>query len=411
MATGTRVGMSAPPVAQDLPEDKAPEGAAPSGRDRLRSALESVRVPLTAFFATRALLALLAWAGSIWLPYSGNHGRMVPKNLLLDALVRDDAGWYLRIASNGYSGKPSPLGERDLVFFPLYPLLVRGATYVTRNIHWSSVVVSNLALLAAVILLHRLARERFEERVADASVWLLLCYPYSFFLSAAYTEATFLFCVVLAFFAAEHKRWWLAAVGVALASATKTVGILALPAIALVYLQKAHWKPRNIRLDALWLLLGTAGLGLYMLFLWKKFGSPWLFTASLAVPGWGKEMTLKHAVELLRSPFVDYARFLKLPVEFAHTFSICALLSAFLLAALGARALGPALTVWTLLTLVAYGRMWLGAGRYLVSNFPMFLFAAWLLRNRPGALQTLIVVSVGLLALLFLAFSHGHWVA
>lgn len=398
-------------MSQATIDDQSPAVAPPSARDRLRAAVDSVRVPLTAFVATRGLVALLAWMGSIWLPYSGGHGRIVPKHPLLDALVRDDSGWYLRIATAGYAGKASPLGERDLVFFPLYPLLLRATTYVTRNIYWSGVIVSNLALLAAVILLHRLVRDRFEDRVADASVWLLLCYPYSFFLSAAYTEATFLFCVVLAFFAADRKRWWLAALGVALASATKTVGILALPAIAVAYLQKAQWKPRNIRPDALWLLLGTAGLGLYMLFLWKKFGSPWLFTVSLGVPGWGKEMTVKHGLEILRLPFTDYAHLIKSPTEFAWGVSICSLLIAFVLAISGARALGPALTVWTLLVLIAYGRMWLGAGRYLVSNFPMFVFVAWLLRNRPNALQALIVVSVALLALMFLVFSHGHWIA
>ncbi|HEU4401249.1 MAG TPA: glycosyltransferase family 39 protein [Candidatus Polarisedimenticolia bacterium] len=153
----------------------------------------------------------------------------------LDLWARWDSEWYLLIAEQGYRSEPFFLGlpvnyrEGDTTgFFPLYPLLIHAARYIGLSSLAAGVLISNLALLAALACLFSLARRDLGEEEASASVWALLAFPTSFFLSAVYAESLMLACLLGSILAARERRPWLAGGVGALCVLSRPTGFLVL---------------------------------------------------------------------------------------------------------------------------------------------------------------------------------------
>ncbi|HVW18581.1 MAG TPA: mannosyltransferase family protein, partial [Solirubrobacteraceae bacterium] len=143
-------------------------------------------------------------------------------DLLLAPAARWDATWYLTIAHDGYRGDPA-----RAAFFPLYPLLARGAV--------GGVLVSFVASWLGLAALHRLTAIELGDAPARAAVWLLACFPAAFFLTAVYSEGLFLALSVGAVLAARTDRWAIAGVLGALAAATRSAGVVLLVPLALLW--------------------------------------------------------------------------------------------------------------------------------------------------------------------------------
>src|ERR1700730_34269 len=93
----------------------------------------------------------------------------------LNVWNRWDAIHYQNIAQNGYQA----IGEGRflLVFFPLYPLLVRLVAFLARDYVLSAFIVSGIASVVAGWLLKRLATLDESEMVAQRAVWFLIIFP------------------------------------------------------------------------------------------------------------------------------------------------------------------------------------------------------------------------------------------
>ena len=160
---------------------------------------------ILAFVITRAALV---GAGVIALRYyPPNEGaeftHLIDGGAALDLWYRWDAGFYATIATDGYDWLNTRQPADDMAFLPLYPLavhLVSGMTptgclaspYLSTCATVGGLVVSNAALLIALLLLFDLARRRYGKSTAWRVALLLLVSPISIFLSGVYTEATFL---------------------------------------------------------------------------------------------------------------------------------------------------------------------------------------------------------------------------
>ena len=139
-----------------------------------------------------------------------------------------DAQSYQSIAQHGYQ---SGEGRFNLVFFPLYPLLVRLVASVARDYVLSAFVVSGVASVCAVLLLKRLALADEPERVARRASWFLLVFPTSYFLHIGYAESLFLALVLGCFVAARRGDWPLAGVTGLLAALCRVNGLLLFPVL------------------------------------------------------------------------------------------------------------------------------------------------------------------------------------
>src|SRR6185295_9838523 len=155
----------------------------------------------------------------------------------------------------------------NLVFYPLYPWLVRAAAYITCNYLTAVFVVSGIASVAAALLLQRLARLDESPAVARNAVWFLLIFPTSYFLHIGYTESLFLALTLGCILAARLNKWWLAGLLGALASLTRVNGLLLAPVLVVEALSQLNLKRR---IDFRWLWIGIVPSG-FLAYLWLNY--------------------------------------------------------------------------------------------------------------------------------------------
>lgn len=243
------------------------------------------------FLATRVALLVVGWLAQFF-PASPDYplkealarGWHFSPYRLLDIWGRWDTGWYLSIVRDGYMINVDHTQQQsNLVFFPLYPMIVRALVWPIPAA-WQTdgavllvgVVVANLSLLGALYLLYRLAQEVSPDAgVAQRAVLYLLFFPTAFFLSCFYTDATFLLLSVAALYAAQRRRWAWAALAAALMSITRPLGVLMTPTLLWLYLSTAGWNVRQVRANALWLLLAPLPFLLYLAWMGQATGD-WL---------------------------------------------------------------------------------------------------------------------------------------
>jgi Mannosyltransferase (PIG-V) len=202
------------------------------GSMRLRDGAPFSAIVFVAARVTLSLVAVLT-VGSVHPPSSASSGMAVPATAgwhnAIDGTNRWDAGWFERIARDGYS----PV-DASAAFFPGYPLAIRGVTTVTPLAESdAALVVSNLAFLAALTVLFVLTAFEFSQPVARRTVLLVAFFPASFFFLAPYSESLFLLGSVLTFWWARRGRWGLAAAGGFVAALTRSLGLLLVPALLL----------------------------------------------------------------------------------------------------------------------------------------------------------------------------------
>lgn len=261
--------------------------------------------PLLAFIVTRLIVFLAAYLAEVAIPGITGDGlyHANPNNVFLDVWARWDSGFYLSIAENGYNFE---LGQQSSVaFFPLYPLLMALITPIVGSTLAAGVVVSNAALLGALVFLYRLTDLEFADNAAATrAVFYMAAFPTAFFFSAVYTESTFVLFAIAAMYFARRRLWaWAALAGVLVASA-RIVGVVMWGVVGLEWLRAHGWTLSTLhRRDAwagLWRGLRTdwrslaiiclipLGLLTYMLYLYNTFGDPVAFSTTQSA--WGREL-------------------------------------------------------------------------------------------------------------------------
>lgn len=143
------------------------------------------------------------------------------------ATERQDALWFLRIATEGYR-----TDDGSAAFFPLYPLAVRVLDQIPGvGPLAAALLVSNAALFGALLVLHGLTRLELGAEHARRSAFLVALFPTACFLLAPYTESLFLLLTLTAFWCARRDRWGWAALAGAGAAMTRSVGLVLIAAL------------------------------------------------------------------------------------------------------------------------------------------------------------------------------------
>ncbi len=197
-------------------------------------------------------------------------GWRVSSNELTNLLARWDTYWYHSIATTGYHWDPSVERHQDVVFFPLYPLLMRWTGRLLGG-HplLGGLIVSLAAFAGAIALLYRLAALDIGESRAWAAVLLLSTFPYAVFFSAVYTESLFLFLMAGAFYAMRRDRLLPAALCGLAAALARPNGCWLSVSLAFLALNR-HGPRRALALAVA--AMPLAGTALYSAYLWYRFG-------------------------------------------------------------------------------------------------------------------------------------------
>jgi hypothetical protein len=320
---------------------------------------------------------------------------------LLDVLTQWDGNWYRLIAERGYA---PPMPGVAAAFFPVYPLLVRAAAFIVRDVQVACLLVSNGCLIASALLLLRLLRLDYDEVVSRRVVIFLMFNPVSFFLSAAYTESTFLLLSVGALLAARQSKWGLAGLCGGFLSATRAPGLLiGVPLLAEHILQ---WRARGdnwrgfFRPQLLWLAVIPAGLGLWMLCCYFQRGD-FLMPMHALDAGWKKNLTLPWTTFLWPRNFAPSHILLYQTM----TGSAAILIAAGFFLRLRATYLVYA--VLSLIFYLSWGSLD-GLPRYLSILFPIHIVLALLSCRWKWLYEPLLAFSIGLLALCTVLFANAY---
>jgi hypothetical protein len=256
--------------------DFVPSNDAPKNkwRDFLFICLGALVIHFAAMF-----IGVLMFKWLKWTDYSGGFF-----NLFRVAWMKTntDVQHYLDIAEHWYVNEGNE--ALFIVFFPMFPALVRGLNLVTGDGFISALIINAAAtaLAAGVTYLALLPALGAKRSRAAAFIYMLL--PGAIFMNSPMSEPVFMLFTACFFLCLNNKKFLLAGVFTALAGFTRSLGVLLAVPLALVgigeIVRLAKEKKRAggvIARLALGLLISTLGTLAYLYINWSVFGDPFKF--------------------------------------------------------------------------------------------------------------------------------------
>jgi Dolichyl-phosphate-mannose-protein mannosyltransferase len=316
-----------------------------------------------------------------------------------------DAGWYERIARDGYHA-----GDGTAHYSPLYPFVSHLVSLlIGGHIVLAELVVSSVAFTVALWLLYKVARLDVRPRTARLTVLLVACFPEAFFMLVPYTESLFLVTTLGAFWFARRGQPWAAGVAGFCAALTRVHGAFLVFPLAFEYLRRrrAAGERPDIGLAAAALPpLGLLGWNVYLRVIVGEPQSPLQIAAR-----WGQFIVPPWQVMPASLRFIGQKGD---PIEILNV--ACLLGATWLALYLVDRLpLMYALYVWPYLVLLFSTQELLspyeGTARYTLPLFPCFILLAILLERRPYLTGSVLAIGILMQAFLFDRFVHGGFVA
>lgn len=247
------------------------------------------------------------------------HECLTHLRLCLQSWNQFDAKYFVGIAHYGYGGYSGYVGYNShhpyaAAFFPLYPLLIRGAGFLFGGSYTAdyvgSLLVANLCFFLALIFIYCIVRNNFDSSIAQRSLFFLAFNPFGIFFFLGYSESLFLLLCVATLFLLQRGKpldWWLAGLCGAGAILTRGSGVILLLVFSIAFLQHfaptlRTWSEQKLgifkegrwreMLNAL-LPMGLIPLALacYMFYLWIHWHDPLLFSHG-EEHLWGRHLTL-----------------------------------------------------------------------------------------------------------------------
>ncbi|SDT77595.1 hypothetical protein [Actinoplanes derwentensis] len=226
-------------------------------------------------------LLMIAWMG----------GANAEPKTVWDRLLIWDAGWFLRVAMDGYPegftySADGRLEGNELAFFPVYPMLIRAGAGLGIDPGVAALTVAWVASVGAAVALHLLGTSLYSKRAGWALVAICCSAPASVVLSMAYSESIYIALVAGMFVAAHRKVWWAAGLLGLLTALSRPTGAAAAIGLTVAALlavranREQAWKPLTAAATAL------AGVPLYLGWVAYRVGdlTAWF---KIQTAGWG----------------------------------------------------------------------------------------------------------------------------
>lgn len=234
-----------------------------------------------------AILAGIALGRADWMPKG--EGQDLRSGIHRD-LFRFDAEYYYSIATSGYSYNGDPYSSPNIVFAPLFPLLVDTLAHLGIEEVAAGFLLNKIFLFLSALMLFL-----FLSKLNPSfhPFWILLAMmtsagSYSF--HSYYSESSMLFFLSAALLGWQRKSWVTVAISSALLGATR---ITALPIVTLfaTFFLKMAWDHRRDRSKAglylIYALLCPIGLLFYLGYIARHFGNPLILFPQIQNASWG----------------------------------------------------------------------------------------------------------------------------
>jgi len=332
------------------------------------------------------------------------NGPVPPLTIFMNMFNHWDAPHYEAIAKNWYANTGD--AANFIVFFPLYPILIRLLTIDFNYSSLSALIVSNVCSLIAFFYLYKLAKLEFNDSVAVKAVLFLSVFPTAYFLSVPYTEGLFFALVIASIYYSRLGKWQFAGLIGLFAALTRIAGLILLPVILVEYFHQRGWKPRKTDVNILWIFLTLVGFLIYLNINIQVTGNPFTFM-TVEATHWNNRIDPWSGLTAAYS----WARTASYPSNI--TVGIAPLVFAvFGLLMVGVslwRRLRLVYTVYMALfwALAVSTSWWISVPRYVMSMFPLFILLGALTRNK--AVNVVIALASGALLCYFTVFFALGW--
>ena len=367
---------------------------------KIQNIPQSIKLAILIVIAAKVLVLAIGYAVTAL-----NSGPPAPLDILAQTFSRWDAPHYVDIANNWYVNSGDQ--ANFIVFFPLYPILIRLTTFNFAYANLSALAISNISSLIAFFYLYKLAKLEFNSEVAVKAVLFLSVFPTAYFLSVPYTEGLFFATVIASIYYARLGKWHFAGLMGLFASLTRMAGLLLLPVLLVEYFHQRGWKPRKFGFNVSWVFLVLTGFLIYLGINFQVTGNPLTFM-TVESAHWNNRLDpwtgLTQAWSWAWN--ADYPGNITIgaiPLFFA----------VFGLAAVGIavwRRLRPSYIVYMFLSwgLAVSTSWWVSVPRYVMAMFPMFILFGALSKNKEATIA-IAVVSGATMCYFTVLFALGHW--
>lgn len=325
-----------------------------------------------------------------------------------------DGVHYLRIAQNGYQD------QYYQAFFPLYPLLIRlfnifpkdpavnTLVNVDRSYFYTGIILSNLFLIVSLLLLKW---ENSKNNSYLIKVGAILLFPTAFYFASIYSESLFLTLLICFMLLVKKKRYFLAGIVSALATATRVIGIT-FPLILLIKIIMDFKKERFDIYKLFGFIVSPMGILGFMYYLFYKFGDPLAFLSSQ--PGFGAG---RSSIPIITLPqvFFRYFRMFQTVTDSTQLFTICSeFIFSVTILALIIWAYKKVEFHWWLMALLMYliptlTGTFSSMPRYVI--FPYVILVPALFPYIKKYKKVFAVLFLFLLMIYTILFTRGYWVA
>ena len=210
----------------------------------------------TSLLLTLLLRLFYSAFGVVAAPYLKLDERLIRSNDFTDNLIGRDAGWrhallgvwerfdtlwYIHIANYGYDRAEA------IVFFPLYPLLIRIFTPIAREPIAAALLIATISTFFLFWGFQKLLLLDLPQKDVQRALLLLVVWPPGFIFFAGYAESLLIALTIWAVYFARTGRWRLAGAIGCCAGLTKAAGYCVAAALAILV-----WREGRAKLRAAW---------------------------------------------------------------------------------------------------------------------------------------------------------------
>jgi hypothetical protein len=315
--------------------------------------------------------------------------------------IQWDSPHYLDIARDGYV--TSGTEALWIVFYPLYPILIKIFGTIFQNFELTSVILSIIFSFAASIAFFELTLLDFSKKVALKSVWFLSIFPTAYFMQSAYTESLFLFLTILSIYLFRRQKFVSSGVTAAFSSATRVNGIFLSPLFLIEMIENI--KQKNWYKAFFSLILSPVGLFTYLSINVYLYGDPFYFTKPLESNWYKKFAPPWEGISNLFASFPPITDYL----YFAYFLEAASLIGAFIISFFVFFKIRKSYAVymWINLLLFVSTSFVVSTPRYVLSLFPIFIVFGMIKNKFLFSIVSLLFM-IGLI-FFTLRFTNGEW--
>ena len=395
------------------PPDRAPAASSPTSRwASVRGQSGVLRIAIPPFVASK-LIGVLVPMLTVWV--RGTGAGLPAASTLLQPFALWDGAAFTEIAQQGYPSGPINLATGApghlWAYFPGYPLLVHLLGYLVPGTIAAGIVVSAAAELTALVFLAKLILlERGDEASARFACWALAVFPYAVYLTAVYSESTFLAAATASLYYMRKGRDGRASIAAAIAMLVRITGAALIPALIVDHLIRRRGRPGRGLIAILSSLLAPL---LFVAYAWLSTGDPLAYLQVERSPSFNRLFAWPW--DGARATFASFVGGIggnSFVFGMEMLFGVAGLVAVLWLA-WHWRTVPPALTVfaavaWLMSTSLIY---WLSVPRYMMTVVPIYLALADVTRRHPRSRPVLIAVSAGWMGFLATLMATGQFVA